>query len=85
MVQYPDACPDAITKLVTEHTITTFNEVLTVEGRRKCVCGKEGTKMCGGCGSLRYCSKECQRGHWERHKEWCLRMRQSNGKLATLL
>ncbi|KAJ7175051.1 hypothetical protein C8R43DRAFT_943325 [Mycena crocata] len=26
---------------------------------------------CGKCRDVTYCSKECQRGHWQRHKKWC--------------
>ena len=39
-------------------------------------CGKgpaTGTKLqtCSRCGNARYCSKECQRGHWGAHKAQC--------------
>jgi len=42
-------------------------------------CGKsnddleEGTKLlkCGKCKEMSYCSKECQKGHWAKHKATC--------------
>ncbi|KAK5731415.1 hypothetical protein LTR15_001355 [Elasticomyces elasticus] len=43
-------------------------------------CGKcgqseknNGTKLlvCGKCKAMQYCSKECQRGHWQAHKRYC--------------
>ena len=35
-------------------------------------------KKCSGCISVNYCSKECQKEHWKRHKEDCL-IYQENG------
>jgi len=37
------------------------------------VCGKVegGNKRCTGCYLVMYCSKECQVGHWNQHKEEC--------------
>jgi MYND finger len=38
----------------------------------KCpVCGKEGTKRCGQCMKISYCSRECQRKDWKNHKKNC--------------
>lgn len=35
-------------------------------------CGGEGaTQLCGRCKTAVYCSKECQRAAWKRHKLWC--------------
>ena len=41
------------------------------------LCGAVGSKpvarlhMCGGCQAVRYCSRECQRADWARHKSGC--------------
>eukprot|EP00435_Cladocopium_sp_Y103_P038701 s1834_g10.t1 len=36
-------------------------------------CTGEGPRpyQCGSCKSVRYCSPECQRGHWKAHKKKC--------------
>lgn len=36
-------------------------------------CKGEGTRpyQCGSCKSVRYCSPECQKGHWKAHKKKC--------------
>lgn len=34
-------------------------------------CGKAGSKRCGGCGSIYYCSVEHQKAHWGEHKTQC--------------
>ena len=31
------------------------------------------TQACGRCGGVRYCCKQCQRDHWQQHKEACKR------------
>jgi hypothetical protein len=33
-------------------------------------------KACGGCKVARYCSQECQRGHWKVHRPTCQRLQQ---------
>lgn len=36
------------------------------------VCNKLHCKLrCGGCGTVSYCGKECQLGHWKEHKGAC--------------
>ncbi|GLT58289.1 hypothetical protein SLA2020_311930 [Shorea laevis] len=36
------------------------------------VCGNHGNKVCSGCKSVRYCSPECQRTHWNSgHRTEC--------------
>ncbi|KAF6752082.1 hypothetical protein DFP72DRAFT_991169 [Ephemerocybe angulata] len=35
------------------------------------VCDQPGTKACSGCRLVSYCSQECQRAHWKRHKLDC--------------
>jgi hypothetical protein len=32
-------------------------------------------KTCTGCGVARYCSRECQVGHWKEHRETCKRLK----------
>ena len=34
-------------------------------------CKNEGMKRCTRCGMAYYCSQECQRNAWQRHKEGC--------------
>ena len=51
----------------------------TVESSQKCAnCGKPKAmvgklKRCSGCYMTRYCSTDCQRLHWQKHKQECLR------------
>ena len=45
------------------------------------VCGTRTTKRCGKCGSVWYCSRDCQRRDWKTHKINCnpYEIRESNG------
>ena len=36
-----------------------------------CPCGAKTSTKCGGCGVARYCSRECQKKDWPRHKTKC--------------
>lgn len=36
-------------------------------------CGNEGTKRCGVCKKVRYCSRECQMADWANHRGSCAR------------
>ena len=38
-----------------------------------CVCGKTSEFRCGACGTVNYCSRECQKTHWPTHKPECVR------------
>lgn len=41
----------------------------SVTGRK--YCENEGKLRCSGCYLVAYCSKDCQRQHWSRHREDC--------------
>lgn len=45
-------------------------------------CGKddEETQRCTGCRKVYYCSKQCQRTHWEHHKAVCKSIKKLNSK-----
>lgn len=45
------------------------------EGQNCCVCEKIGHSRCGRC-KVPYCSKECQKADWLRHKELCKDIKQ---------
>ena len=48
---------------------------VTAEAVVKCQdCGKDGAKKCGACGEVYYCSRECQKRDWKRHKIACQRI-----------
>ena len=32
---------------------------------------EEASRVCSRCNTVRYCSRECQRGHWKAHKPAC--------------
>ncbi|CAD6594497.1 MAG: hypothetical protein ASARMPREDX12_009136 [Alectoria sarmentosa] len=34
-------------------------------------CSEPGTRKCGACKNAKYCSQDCQRGHWNAHKATC--------------
>ena len=52
------------------------------------VCQKENPKICSHCHSISYCSKECQKKDWKRHKIECnsnitVQQIQGNGGIKT--
>jgi len=49
-------------------------------GEKGCAqCGKGGKLLfCAACHSVRYCSSECQRTDWKKHKQSCTRFSSSN-------
>lgn len=36
-----------------------------------CKCGEESSLRCGKCMLEKYCSSECQKADWKRHKYYC--------------
>jgi len=51
------------------------------ESRRCAFCDKRGLhKRCNGCMEVYYCSKECQKAHWEQHKKYCIRQQRRKKK-----
>lgn len=43
-----------------------------LESNKECrACTETKTQVCGHCGLVRYCSKECQKEDWKDHKEVC--------------
>ncbi|KAK7043048.1 hypothetical protein VNI00_008786 [Paramarasmius palmivorus] len=45
-----------------------------------CDTAKEGLMRCSGCNQRTYCSKECQKIDWPKHKDICKLMRKPNGE-----
>eukprot|EP00026_Physarum_polycephalum_P000361 Phypoly_transcript_00361.p1 GENE.Phypoly_transcript_00361~~Phypoly_transcript_00361.p1 ORF type:complete len:721 (+),score=117.83 Phypoly_transcript_00361:1704-3866(+) len=37
----------------------------------KCVCGKDAPHLCARCKGIKYCSQNCQKAHWPKHKSKC--------------
>ena len=48
-------------------------------------CRNRGSKMCPNCHVARYCSKECQRKCWKRHKKHCKAMKAAAEAEATVV
>eukprot|EP01111_Echinosteliopsis_oligospora_P015717 TRINITY_DN629_c0_g1_i1.p2 TRINITY_DN629_c0_g1~~TRINITY_DN629_c0_g1_i1.p2 ORF type:complete len:114 (-),score=18.86 TRINITY_DN629_c0_g1_i1:332-673(-) len=40
-------------------------------GKKVCICGKDGSKLCGKCGKVGYCGRDCQTKDWKFHKLVC--------------
>ena len=56
-----------------------------IYGRMMCqVCGAGDAKRCAGCGTVGYCSKECQREGWKAHKRDCGRRHKGEAKAVNL-
>ena len=41
--------------------------------------GDSGLRKCTGCRIVKYCSKQCQREHWHKHKETCQYLKSISG------
>ena len=48
-----------------------------------CPCGKKGTSRCGHCRTQCYCSTECQKKHWPKHKTVCRHVTRKLAKTFT--
>ena len=48
-------------------------------------CGKPATCFCGGCATVSYCGRECQRKHWKTHKLICKTIVPADGVRGTRL
>ena len=48
-------------------------KLVKMKGVTTCgACEAPATLVCGGCGDISYCSKECQKSHWKSgHKSSC--------------
>lgn len=44
-------------------------------------CGKISTKTCAKCHTASYCSRECQRDHWNHHKHLCKALAENRARL----
>ena len=40
-------------------------------GKKKFEVGGQALKQCARCQDVKYCSVECQRSHWQKHKRLC--------------
>jgi hypothetical protein len=47
-------------------------------------CDKAGIHLCSGCGEEIYCSKDCQKNHWNSHKLACQRATKAKTAAAVL-
>ena len=45
-------------------------------------CGKDGAKKCGACGEAYYCSRQCQRRDWKKHKAACQKVQAEQAAAA---
>jgi hypothetical protein len=47
-------------------------------------CAQDGTRSCGACNKIKYCSRVCQEQHWEEggHRKACLRGGKANKQLS---
>lgn len=66
------------TTTTTNTTTTTINTTTATETHTCPSCGKDAIKRCSRCNSVWYCSVECQRKHWKKHKPFCNDEYQSN-------
>lgn len=67
--QQAQAMPAAAPDLPTPHQ---------QQGGRRCAAegcsNTQGLRRCSGCGTVRYCCRECQTAHWRAHKPECRRL-----------
>eukprot|EP00934_Nitzschia_sp_Nitz4_P003371 Nitzschia sp. Nitz4//scaffold77_size91520//10412//10843//NITZ4_004878-RA/size91520-processed-gene-0.105-mRNA-1//-1//CDS//3329557955//3361//frame0 len=58
---------------------TSANSTSITETAHMCpVCGQDAQKRCSRCNHIWYCSVECQKKHWKKHKPICSSDYQTN-------
>lgn len=59
-----------------EHFLSVLEDTSTTS--RMCIqCQSPATEACGGCSSVSYCGRECQKAHWKTHKAHCKFLKQA--------
>eukprot|EP00741_Cyanophora_paradoxa_P013089 tig00020675_g12642.t1 len=74
---------ETATKRAVEKRFDELREEGVLAPRRSCAhCGVGGCSLsnCARCKEASYCSPECQRGHWEAHKQSCKEKERSSAK-----
>ena len=62
---------------------TLEDAVKSVVGGETCICGTNSIAFkCTGCDSTAYCSKECQKEDWKRHKQSCSFLQKNSQELT---
>ncbi|XP_064633011.1 zinc finger MYND domain-containing protein 10-like [Lineus longissimus] len=76
-------------KAQAERLAATYNfdvlEGLLSEPPRCVVCGEQATKRCSRCRNEWYCRRECQVGHWPKHKTACNLVQETNKKAEEMV
>jgi hypothetical protein len=86
MAMVPGAEMMSLAASIIKDAATGHGREVNRQNRRVCAnCGKhddpDSLVWCGGCGSVRYCSKECQVSHWRStHKKECKALAALAGK-----
>ena len=62
--------------------IVALTRIVDIETLCDAGCRNHGSKICASCKAARYCSAECQRRSWKRHKPLCKKIKDLNVKLS---